>query len=118
MLYDSDCGFCLHWIEKWKKMTGDEIEYKPCREAGQNFPQVSEKDCQEAVQLIIPEGSILSGAHAVFKSLSLAGKYRSLDWLYDRLPIFGRITELIYQWVAHHRLFLSRFFSQSIKKCG
>lgn len=118
MLYDGDCGFCMRFIKRWQKSTGDKIRYEPYQEALPKFPQVTEKACQDAVQLILPDGSVLSGAHAVFAALGLAGRLKVLHWLYEYLPLFGRISELIYQWIAHHRLSLSRFFVASPKKCG
>lgn len=117
MLYDGDCGFCAHMIKKWQKITGETIRYRPYQDALADFPQVSAEICCEAVQLIMPDGSVVSGAHAVFKAMDLAGTFRILHWSYDRLPIFGRISELIYQLVAHHRLLISKLFLRSVKKC-
>lgn len=118
MLYDGDCGFCSYFIKKWQKTTGDTVVYKRFQESLPQFPQVSEAECREAVQLILPDGRVLSGAHAVLKAFDLAGKRRTLHWLYERMPIFGRISELAYQFIAHRRLLISRIFFQSVKKCG
>lgn len=117
MLYDGDCGFCQHWIERWKHKTHGAIDYAPYQEALRNFPQVSERGCKEAVQLIIQDGSVTSGAHAIFKALEVGGSSRLPHFLYERLPFFGRIAEVGYQWVAHHRLLLSKFIGGPIKKC-
>jgi predicted DCC family thiol-disulfide oxidoreductase YuxK len=117
LLYDGDCGFCLHWVNRWRKITEGKIRFAPYQEELQYYPQISEKDCQEAVQLVLPDGAVFSGAHAVFKALSIARKYRWLHWFYDYMPFWGRISEFLYQWVAHHRFLLSRFISGSVKKC-
>lgn len=118
MLYDGDCGFCAHYVEKWKKKTGNTIIYEPYQQSLSKFPQLTEKECKEAIQLILPEGKVFSGAHAIFKALDFAGKSGMLHWFYDYMPLFGRISEFIYQWIAHHRLFISRLFFKSVKKCG
>ncbi|MBI4132569.1 MAG: DUF393 domain-containing protein [Candidatus Sungbacteria bacterium] len=117
MLYDGDCGFCAHFVQKWRRKTGESISYQPYQAAAGRFPQVNEAQCREAVQLILPGGKVFSGAHAVFKAMDLAGVNRLLHRLYDHLPLFGRFSEFFYQWVAHHRFLLSRLFFGSAKKC-
>ena len=116
ILYDGDCGFCLYWVKKWQKITGDVIVYAPFKEKLTDFPQVTAERCKQAVQLILPNSKVHSGAHAVFSALDLAGKYTSLLWLYDNIPLFGRISEVFYQLVAEHRFFLSKLYRTS-KKC-
>lgn len=118
MLYDGDCGFCQYWIERWRRLTKDAIIYEPYQEALTRFPQVTEEECREAVQLITKDGAVFSGAHAVFEALRIAGRFRALHWLYDHSPFFGRFSEFLYQWVSHHRFVLSKFFGSSVKKCG
>lgn len=118
MLYDGDCGFCQYWVSRWQKKIGDKVLFAPYQEAGADFPQVSEDDCRAAVQLIMPDGSVTSGAHAIFKALEIGERLRYLHWFYEHVPIFGRASELIYQWVAHHRMFFSKFFVGAVKKCG
>ncbi len=118
MLYDGDCGFCTHFVEKWRKRTGERIVYKPYQEAIRQFPAVSEEEARNAIHLILPDGVVLSGAHAIFKALDEIGQYRILHSLYDRFLFFGRICEFGYQLVAHQRMILSRLFLGNIKKCG
>lgn len=118
MLYDGDCGFCQYWIGRWQEKIGDKVVFLPYQGANADFPQVTEEECRAAVQLIMPDGSITSGAHAIFKALDIARRRRYLHWLYEHMPFFGRVSEFIYQWVAHHRIFFSKFFGRKIKKCG
>lgn len=116
MLYDGDCGFCQRWIKKWQKMTGDKIVYASFQARLKDFPQVSEKQCREAVQLIMPDGARHSGAHAVFTALAIANKYSWLLRFYEHLPFFARIAEIFYQLIAEHRFLLSKLYRSS-KKC-
>lgn len=118
MLYDGDCGFCERSIERWKKITGASILYFPYQEALPRFPKVTPADCKEAVQLVLSNGSVVSGAHAVFKALDLAGRFRVFHFLYERLPLFGRVSEVVYQWVAHRRMLFSKLFYRSAQKCN
>lgn len=108
MLYDGDCGFCARWIERWKRKTGGAVAYEPYQAALARFPKVTEAACREAVQLIMPDGTVHQAAHAVLHALALAGRGRVLLWAYERLPPFAWLAEAAYQWVAHHRMWLSR----------
>jgi len=109
MLFDGECGFCRGWIKKWNRITGELVSYEPYQEALPRFSEVTRKQCEEAVQLIMPGGKVYSGAHAVFKTLALSGKHPLPLRLYEKLPLFGRVSELFYQLVARHRIFFSRF---------
>ena len=117
MLFDGDCGFCVRWIRKWQKMTGNIIRYAPFQEKLNEYPELNEQECKRAVQLILPGGKMHSGARAVFMAFALAKRYSWLLWTYDHVPLFGRACEIVYQLVARHRLVLSKF-SRSSKKCG
>ena len=109
MLFDGDCGFCRYWIEKWQRVTQDRVQYRPFQEALVQFPQLTEKECMESVRLILPDGSIFSGARAVFKAFAIAGRFVWLLKCYDHAPLFGRIAEGGYKLVATHRTFFSKF---------
>ncbi len=109
MLFDGDCGFCRRWIRKWNKITGDRVRYAPYQQALAQFPQLTEQQCAAAVQLIMPDGTLFSGAHAVFRALDLGGRYRWLLRLYESRPLFAAVAERLYQLVAHHRVFFSKF---------
>ena len=63
--------------------------------------------CAEAVQVVSPDGTILSAGRAVLFMYSLLGWRRSAHFL--SLPPMIWIVELFYSWVAGHREFLSRF---------
>jgi hypothetical protein len=60
------------------------------------------------VALILPDGTVFSGAHAVFRALDLGGRYRWLLHLYGKRPLFAAASEWFCQLVAHHRVFFSR----------
>lgn len=106
MLWDGDCGFCFRWIQRWKKATGDAVEYRPYQEALQEFPQVREEDCRQAVQLVLPDGRVLQAAHAVLQSLAIGGKAVWMLRLYHHSGVFRWLTEKFYRFVAHNRSWL------------
>jgi predicted DCC family thiol-disulfide oxidoreductase YuxK len=110
MLYDGDCAFCQRWIEKWRRITGERVRYEPFQKALVDFPQLTAEQCRTAVQLILPEGQVFSGAHAVLKALALGGRYGRLLRTYECSSSFGKISEWSYQLVAGHRSFISKFY--------
>jgi len=109
ILWDGDCGFCKSWIARWKKRTKDAVHYIPYQKAIADFPQVTAEECKRAIQLIMPDGSLYSGAHAVFKALSIAGIYQWLLWFYEQVPLVDRLAEWAYQSIARNRSRLSKF---------
>jgi predicted DCC family thiol-disulfide oxidoreductase YuxK len=108
MLFDGDCGFCRRWVGKWRRVTGERVRYLPCQEAAPQFPQVTAKQCAEAVRLILPEGTVLGGAHAVFKALELGGRFGFLLRMYERVPLCGTLAEWAYRIVARNRKIFSK----------
>ncbi|MFP4473451.1 MAG: thiol-disulfide oxidoreductase DCC family protein [Candidatus Omnitrophota bacterium] len=108
MLYDGDCAVCRRWIRRWQGLTGKRVEYQPYQQTIGRYPQLSREQCAHAVQLIRPDGTVVSGARAVLESLSSAGRWRWLLWMYERVPLFGRVCEWVYRLIARHRPLLSR----------
>jgi predicted DCC family thiol-disulfide oxidoreductase YuxK len=106
LLWDGECGFCARWVRRWQKATGDAVDYRPYQEALAEFPQVRAADGVKAVQLVLPNGTVLSGAHAVFQTLACGGRARWLLWLYQRCRPFRFSAEAVYRFVAANR---SRF---------
>jgi predicted DCC family thiol-disulfide oxidoreductase YuxK len=105
LVFDRDCSFCRIWIEYWKRLTGETISYAPYQEVAERFPQIPRENFKRAVQLILPDGGVLSAAHAVFRSLVNVPGYGWLLWAYFHLPGFASVAEFLYRRVAAHRSF-------------
>ena len=95
LIFDGHCGFCRIWLDYWRQLTGDRIEYLASQEVGDRFPQISREAYAKSVQLVRPDGSVASGARAVFESL---GKERLYPWV-------AAPSELAYRIIAPHRDF-------------
>ncbi|WP_269525226.1 thiol-disulfide oxidoreductase DCC family protein [Coraliomargarita parva] len=108
MLWDGDCEFCAKWIERWHRLTGDAVSYRPYQDALEDFPQLSVAACRRAVQLVLPDGTVFSGAHAVLRTLSIAGRYPRLLVLYEGFPLFRWLMDLGYRFVAANRSWLPK----------
>jgi lipase maturation factor 1 len=105
LVFDGDCGFCRAWVDYWKCLTGDRLNYAPFQEVADQYPQVSREEFASAVKLILPGGEVRSGAHAVFTALATAPGKRSPLWAYDRVPGVPTLCETSYRVIASHRSF-------------
>jgi len=103
LIYDGDCAFCRRWIERWRRITGDRVEYVPYQEAAARFPQIPLQEFKSAVQLVEPDGKVYRAAEAVFRSLAAVRAYRGLLWAYLHLPGMRAVSERLYRYVADHR---------------
>jgi len=105
LVFDGECGFCRIWVDYWRRLTGDRVSYAPYQEVSQQFPQVSLAEFHYAVQLFLPDGRVLSGAHAVFRAIAHAPGQGWLLWLYQNLWGFPALAQVIYRFVSAHRSF-------------
>ena len=103
LVYDGECGFCRAWIERWRRATGDEVEYAPYQEIGADFPDIPLAEFARSVFLIEPDGSWSRGAEAVYRSLACAPEGGAGLWLYRHVPAFAAASEWAYRIVADHR---------------
>ena len=103
LIFDGDCSFCRIWIGYWKLLTGAGIAYAPYQEVAEQYPQVPRENFQRAVQLILPDGQVLSAAHAVLWSLGRVPGCAWLLWAYQRVPGFAAAAEWLYRRVAANR---------------
>jgi predicted DCC family thiol-disulfide oxidoreductase YuxK len=108
VVFDGDCTFCKAWIEYAKRVTGDHLRFAPYQEVSPRFLHIPREDFASAVKLIMPDGEVRSGAHAVFSALeSVPGKKWMLE-LYLRIPGGAAVSEAAYRAVAGHRSFAYR----------
>jgi predicted DCC family thiol-disulfide oxidoreductase YuxK len=102
MVFDGDCGFCRAWIEYWKELTGERVEYAPYQEAASQFPEMPLEQFAEAVQIFLPDGERRSGAHAALTALAIGEKTWPL-WAYEHVPGFAAVANASYRTIAAHR---------------
>lgn len=104
LLFDGDCHFCRLWIERWREMTEERVDYLPAQKCGGRFPEITSEEFARAVQFLETDGKIYRGAEAIFRSLDYSrGGGKWLAWFYDRVPGFAGLSELVYSLVARHR---------------
>jgi predicted DCC family thiol-disulfide oxidoreductase YuxK len=98
LIYDGNCAFCRIWIDYWKLLTGDRVEYAASQDMRDRYPQISAKAFSESVQLVRADGTVVSGARAVAETLGLENSY-------DRARLLAWLSEATYRLVARHRDF-------------
>ncbi len=110
LIFDGDCGFCRRWAARWRRATGEAVDYMPFQDetVAQQYPEIPRGDFEQAIHLLLPDGAVHTGADAVFRSLAAGGAERWLFWCYRKVPPFAALTEWLYEQVAAHREFLSR----------
>ncbi len=108
LIYDGDCGFCRKWIARWQESTGDSVDYITSQQAAPLYPEIPSEDFDRSVQLVMPDGTRLSGAAAVLAITSphqpLA---RALHGAYSRFQWIRSATEAAYAIVASNRRIFS-----------
>ena len=103
LVYDGNCGFCRSWIARWRRVTGERVDYAPYQEAGARFPEIGPERFKASVQLIEPDGRVSQGAEAVYRSLSYKPGQGWWLWLYVHVGPFAALSEWGYRLVARHR---------------
>lgn len=103
LVYDNDCDFCRYWIAQWQHVTGNGVDYAPYQEVASQFPEIPISAFESSVQLVLVNGTVLSGAEAVLRALNSG----LLLWCYYHLPGFAKVSETVYRLIAEHRPFFS-----------
>lgn len=105
LIWDGDCHFCRLWIERWRDITGGDVDYATSQEVADRFPEIPRDQFQKSVVLIDNDGQVFYAAEAVYRSLRCRSKWMS--WSYDRIPGFAALSGIAYGFIARHRGFSS-----------
>jgi predicted DCC family thiol-disulfide oxidoreductase YuxK len=110
LIYDAECAMCRAsalWLMR-RALSSGRLEILPCRSGvrRQRFPQVTEAACMTAMQLVLPDGRVLSGADAVPELLR---RIRGWGWVAGvfALPGIRPLARRLYAWIARNRMKIS-----------
>jgi len=103
MIWDGECHFCRHWIERWREITRGEVDYETYQVAAEKFPEIPSEQFQRAVVLIDKNGEVFTAAEAVYRSLRCRPSRKWLTWSYNHVPGFAAVSEFGYKIIARHR---------------
>jgi predicted DCC family thiol-disulfide oxidoreductase YuxK len=109
LIYDGRCALCqeaVAWVSR--RARRGELEFLPCQAAERRarFPRMEERQCLDAVQLVLPDGRVLAGADAAPEILRRLTRWRWLARTFG-LPGMSRLAPRAYAWVARRRHRLS-----------
>jgi predicted DCC family thiol-disulfide oxidoreductase YuxK len=111
LIWDGDCHFCRHWIERWKVETAGGVDYEKSQDVAGRFPEIPREQFQKSVVLIEPDGRVYTAAEAVCRSLRCRSRW--LQKAYERVPGFAAASEFAYGAIADHRTVAS-FFTRAL----
>ncbi len=103
VIFDGKCGFCRIWIQYWEQLTRTGVEYAASQDVATSYPQIPAGSYDQSVQLVMPSGEVISGARAVFTTLTYAPGTAWLLWAYEHVPGFAPVTEGAYKLIAAQR---------------
>jgi predicted DCC family thiol-disulfide oxidoreductase YuxK len=107
LIWDGDCHFCRHWIERWKVETSGCVDYETSQDMAERFPEIPREQFQKSVVLIEPDGRVYIAAEAVCRSLQCRSRW--LQKAYERVPGCAAVSEFAYAIIASHRTVASFF---------
>jgi predicted DCC family thiol-disulfide oxidoreductase YuxK len=101
VIFDGDCRFCiesLRWVEQRVELDATPYQQIDFEEDQWVKVGITYQQCQQEV-VLLTSGLKLSGADAIAFLLNARGNTRS-SWMAKK---FGRLSHLIYRWVARNR---------------
>ena len=113
LVYDAECPVCraaADWVRRNAAVPGS-FEYLPCRsaETRSRYPAISEAACLQAMHLVLPDGTILSGEQALPEIVRRTRRFRRAA-VFFRLPGAGIVSRFLYRAFADRRHRISRLF--------
>lgn len=105
LLFDGSCSLCRRASERLVRLAApNTIQRLSFRDPGvlDRFPQISAAACEQAMQLVLDDGRVISGAHAAFAALATRWYLRPALWLY-LIPGIRQLTDALYRLIARNR---------------
>lgn len=116
LVYDGDCALCRAsaLFVMRRTLVTDALEVLPSATAvrRERFPAISDEACRTAMQLVLPDGRVLSGADAVPELLRRMRGWRHVAWMFA-LPAARPVARRVYAWIARNRMRISCGVRQS-----
>ena len=118
LIYDGECPVCrrtVAWIRE--NMRKDSFEMIPCQsgEVRKRFPYVEQAVCMQAMQLILPDGEVLSGEKALPEIVKRLKRFSPAAALFD-LPGSDILSRSFYRWFADNRYHIANVLFPDKKK--
>ena len=110
LIYDGECRFCCFWVERWRAWTKGAVEFVTSQEVIEmpRWEEIPREEFDRAVQLVLPDGRVLSGAAAAFGALER--RWAWLGMMFRGMPGMAGASEWAYGLVARNRVGISRIW--------
>ena len=117
IVYDGECSFCRRQVARIRRRDVEGVfETIPRQTPGltERFSQLLEGDFNTGMRLILPDGTVLVGAEAIYGIARRLGRWRWFAWLY-RVPLLHGLCKWGYGWIAANR---SKLRGECDAECG
>lgn len=108
LIFDGTCGFCRYWVERWKHLTGNRVDYSASQDVAHRFPEILPSQFDTAVVFVELDGSVTTAARAVLSAYAYAPFGAWPRQLYGTVPGFAWLCEATYRFVASNRMAFSK----------
>ncbi len=107
VIYDADCAVCRGGVRWLKRRSVGGFRYTPCQSLEiSRYPQIDQKDCMQAIYIVLPNGDVYHGAEAIPHLLHRLKGWRLVAGMLKKWPL-KIISPVIYKWIAEHRYAIS-----------
>jgi predicted DCC family thiol-disulfide oxidoreductase YuxK len=115
LIFDGTCPICagtVKWINE-NEFEGS-FEMLPCQapKVSERFPAIERAECMRAMQLVLPDGTVLAGEKALPEILARLRAYRVFAPLF-RMPGAGALSRIAYRWFAERRYRIAAFLTHT-----
>jgi len=105
LIYDGMCPVCrrtIGWIKDNQRK--DAFEFLTCQsdEIVRRYPVIEKATCMQAMQLILPDGTVLSGEKALPEILKRTKRYSPAAEFF-KIPGTESVSRAFYRWFADNR---------------
>ena len=104
LVYDGHCHFCKRQASRLVKLSGNRLRLESFHDAGalDRYPGLTREACEQAMQLVLPDGTRYSGAGAAAQAIHLNPPLSWLSYFYY-LPGIKHLSDAVYAWIAKNR---------------
>ena len=118
LIYDKECPVCRKTI-KWLRQNSRKgaFEMLPCQSDAlkERYPTIEKATCMKAMQLVLPDGKVLSGEKAFPEILKRLKRYSFAAEIF-RFPGSDVISSAFYKWFADRRYHIANILFPGKKK--
>jgi predicted DCC family thiol-disulfide oxidoreductase YuxK len=104
LIYDGHCRLCTREATRLARWVGGRVGLESYRDPAviARHPGLTPELCEQGLQLVMPDGRIVSGAEAAAATLRLRAPLAPLAWLYY-LPGVRQLANVIYRAIVRNR---------------